>query len=220
MSIENITQQIVEDVQDALAEITTHIENPQAAITQVNVRVGQKSSLIADVEDLDASPFSAKNGWVIDIEFTPEQLKGSRQTFKTIDTYPVFKDLPIDAIKGLGSTWEQRFNGHAIYVIEDLVNVPASRLKEWSQAYDSLAPIEFRRKADMLDRQIPLSLVNESLDQNLVEWVYSDFSYLNLAPADKSREIALIKHFFEVCVAAIDIDALRKIFVSEFISVS
>lgn len=211
-----MTRRIYEDIQDALAGIAGHIENPPAAVESVNVRVGQRSEAMQSVEDLDPSPFSRRNGWILDITFTPRYLTPETPTFKTMAAFPLFRHLSVKAIRGVGSTWAGRFRENRMATIGDLAEAGDVTVSALVNHFDTLHPLVCRHKAVQLDRNIPLAVVENFGDRDLGTLVRSPEEIL--AACSEPGMKRLVVRFLSSCAAGIDVAVLAGLRLDSLLS--
>jgi hypothetical protein len=211
MSANEITKRIYEDLQDALSAIADNIEHPSAAIESIHVRVGERSSLIQTMDDLDPSPFSSQNGWIIDVAFSPFHLrKKGTHTFKTQSAFPLFSRLPISSIKGIGAIWAKRFQAESIRTIGDLSGADDAFIDEFCQRYNSIQAFSYRHKAVQLDQKIPFELIENFGHLNLHHLIKTQTKLISEAWTDPLL-LQLIFSFFNCCANSLDAHILETL---------
>ena len=211
MGAEEITKVIYEDLQDALSVIAENIENPSAAIESINVRVGERSNLIQSTEDLDPSPFSSENGWIIDVKFSQFELKEKGlSTFKTQSAFPLFSRLPVSRIKGIGPKWTDRFKQEGINTIGVLRRTDGELLEKISRQYNSINPFAYRNTAAQLDRNIPITMIESFGEIYLYRLIKEGpGTILKECPDEAMKQN--ISDFFDCCANSIDAHVLKSI---------
>lgn len=209
-NIDQLTHKIYEDIQNALSNIAVHFENPYAKISAINARVGQISSTISTVDDLNSELFSKDNGWVIDFEFQPVLEDKSTRSFEMTSTLSWFEHLPIKALKGVGVIWQDRFITFNIITIGDLLLTSANLIKGMSEEYDSVAPLTFKRMSELLDVDLPLSTYETYSNLTLADLIDDYLKFAN----DKSETMNQSKktvNFINNCLLCVDQKFINKI---------
>ncbi|WP_413699978.1 hypothetical protein ACLKMH_22095 [Psychromonas sp. KJ10-10] len=214
MNIEILTQKIIDDLENALANMSGYIENPQVKINTINARVGQLSSSIQSSEDLSTDIFSKDNGWVVDFEFQPSVSNISRPTenddFTTVSTFPWFEELPINALKGLGQTWQQRLKDLDITNIRDLHSSNAESIKKIATEFDSVMPMTFKRMTELLDEQLPQEVYQSYFGLALTT-LLNDYIKFSNSALQGSSQSQLTLDFINNCQLCIDQKFIVKI---------
>ncbi|MFO8047819.1 MAG: hypothetical protein R6U29_02200 [Desulfosudaceae bacterium] len=215
MNAQEMTRRIYEDVQDALSLVAERIENPPARIESVNVRVGERSDAMQAIADLDPSPFSSRNGWIIDITFSPRDLsRDDSHTFKTISALPLFSALPVKTIRGVGRIWANRLGAIGLDTIGGLVAAEDSAIAALVNEFDNLFPLACRHKAAQLDSALPLFVVERFGQQDLYTLTRTDPELIAAVCQNKAMN-RLTARFLSACAAGIDAAVLASLRLNE-----
>lgn len=213
MDIQALTLKITSELETALSNMSVYLDDPLFKITTVNAKVGQMSDSIASVDDLAADVFSKENGWIVDFEFQPtlkNTTSPTNEKLATISTLPWFDNLPLEAIKGIGDTWRDRFINLEIITIGDLLVCQSALINTLVGQYDSVEPIAFKRMTELLDVTIPLSVFKAYSELTLADLI-NNYTQISDSELEIKQHAQLTMDFINNCLLCIDQKYLTNI---------
>jgi hypothetical protein len=195
---------IYEDIQSALSVIdATHSYNT-AEVTSVSVRVGQRSEYLKDLTDIGPDPFSAPNGWILDFSFTPAQ-----NTQRKVSFYEKVAVLPLETVKGIGTTWAKKLKMHGLIRIGDLGALQWDDFQELSQTLDTVRVFEWCHAVQVLQQKVPEWMVEKCAGKSIEELLHIDFD--RLFPRAPITDLTGFIHLCTGFTAVLDRDVLSTI---------
>lgn len=168
MNRDLLVGKIYDDIQNALAVIDATHNYSTVEVTEVAVRVGERSDHLKNESDLSPDPFSSTNGWILDFTFTP--LKDAKEVVSLLHKVV---DLPLESVKGIGETWAKKLRARGLHTIGDLGDLQWDDFQKLAIDLDTVLVFEWCHAVQVLQRKAPQRMFQQCSGKSIDELLYS-----------------------------------------------
>lgn len=215
LNIDEVLLLIHGEIATAVASVGVYGNNPGIELSNIRVRMGQNTSTTPGGENSDISLNTerfppAKDGWLIDVNYTPSEQQTSSSESQTDTILPsqlsqYFAKTPISKISGIGQRYEKSLNALNIKTIQHL-----SEFKAKSTNLNNLQMTHSQLRSLQSMAHLALSIPTTNIPRNLADipfkslvdltWKSTSDSILKSISQESQNQIARWLQQLELCL--------------------